>query len=168
MKSGAPGNIGSNLFFPAKEISGVSHVENRQIQALARLAFRRDGELAGDAFDGGGGEIFDDAHAGLGFEDHHQHAMFINVDDEQAEFVALLVNAVEIRLIDQAGDGLVGQERAGGQRGDGGQVEVMPAAVMRDEKAALVNDERRRGLRSGGELLERFVEPQDVVLDELW
>ena len=58
-------------------------------------AFPRDFELARDAFDGGGGVVFHHAHAGLGFENDDQQAMFVHVDDEDAVFFALLVDAVE-------------------------------------------------------------------------
>lgn len=156
----------NSLFFPEK-LFRVCHVEDGQIQSLAGRAFLRDFKLTSHAFNGGGSKIFHHAHTGLGFENHYQHALFINVDDEDAEFVALLINAVKIRFIDQAGDGLISHERAGGKRGDGGQIEVIRIALMRDEKAALVNDQCRRCVRRSVEFSERFVKPLNVVFNEL-
>jgi hypothetical protein len=50
--------------------------------------------------------------------------MFINVRDEHAELVALLIDALEILLVHQIGDGLIRQKRAGSQRANGGQIEA--------------------------------------------
>jgi hypothetical protein len=154
--------------FLAEHAFAVGDIEDGQIETCTGRAVLCDGHLARDAFDGGGSVIFHHAHAGLGFEDHDEHAVVVNVDDEKAEFFTLLVNAVEIGFIHQTGDGLVGHERAGRERGDGGQIEVTRIALMRDEKAALVDDQRRRCIRRSDELAERFVEPPDVVFDELW
>ena len=55
----------------------------------------------------------------------------IHIHDEHAVFLALLVDAVEIFLVNQVGDGLVGHVSAGGQRGDGGQIEL--AAIALDD-----------------------------------
>ena len=40
-------------------------------------------------------------------------------------------------------------------------------ALVGDEKAALVNDQRRRWRRSGDELVEGFIQLLNVLLDEL-
>ena len=154
--------------FLAKNAFTVGDVENGQIKTCTGRAFLRDGQLARDAFDGGGGKIFHHAHAGLRFENHDEHTVGVNVDDEDAEFFALLVDAVEVRFVDESGDGLVGHERAGRKRGDGGQIEVTRIALMRNEKAALVDDQCRHCVRRSDELAERFVEPLNIVLDKLW
>jgi len=52
-------------------------------------------------------KIFHDANAGLGLEDHHEHTIVVNIDDEEAELFPLLVDAIEVRLVHQTGDGLV-------------------------------------------------------------
>lgn len=124
-------------------------------------------QLALDFFHGIGGKIFHDADAGLRFEDDDEQAMFIHIDDEEAEFFALLINAVEIGFVDEAGDGLIGQKCAGAQRGDSGQVKIARVALMRDEKSAFVNDERRRRIRRRDKFVERFVETANVAFDKL-
>ena len=63
-------------------------------------------ELRGDIRAGFRGMILNYAHANFGSEDHHQEAGLVNVRHEHAEVLALLIDAVEIFLVDEVGDGL--------------------------------------------------------------
>ena len=83
-----------------KDFAGVGEVEFGEVEAGAGLAFLGDLKLQGDALDGGGGEVLDGADAHLGFEDDEQQAVFIHAGSEQAEFLALLVDAVEVGFVE--------------------------------------------------------------------
>ena len=124
-------------------------------------------ELARNAFDGLDGVIFHGADADFRFEDHDDEAVFINVDDEKAAMVALLINAVEFFFVDQTGDGLIGHERAGSKRSNGGEIEVVRLALLSDEEAALVNDQRGHRVRGLDEFAKDSVQFLNVFLDKL-
>ena len=155
------------LIFFSKKVLAVGEVEGGKVEAAIGIAVPRGGKLVGDLLDGAGGVIFHDADADAGAEDDDEEAMFVNVHNEHAGFFALLIDAVEIRLVDEAGDGLVGHERAGRERANGGHVELRGIALMRDEKAALVNDQGGGGIRLADEFTQRAVEPLHILLEEL-
>src|SRR5258708_36294354 len=100
-------------------------------------------------------------------EAHRKQAKLIHVLDVHAEFFALLIDAVESGFVDEVGDSLVGHERAGRQRSDGGQVELPAVAQMGDEKSALVYDQRGSGVALLEQLLEDVLELADVFLAQL-
>lgn len=145
----------------------VRDIEHGQIESDTGRAFFRDGDLARDSFDGGNGVVFHNSDADLGFKDDDEQAVFIHVNDEHAEFFALLINAVEIIFVDESGDGLVGHECAGRKRADGREVKIVGVALMRDEKPAFINDQRRRRIRAFDKFAERAVQMADVVLNKL-
>src|SRR6185312_4109214 len=84
--------------FAAEEFAGVGDVEDGEVEAAVWIAFLGGLELPRDARDRADGEIFHRSHADERAEDHHQHAVFIHVEDQHAELFALLIDAVEIFL----------------------------------------------------------------------
>src|SRR6185369_10812196 len=84
-----------------------------------------------------------------------------------AEFLPLLVDAVKIGFVDQVGDGLVGQESAGGQRGDGGEIELAGVAAAADQEPSLIDDQGSGGITLIQQLFQNVVELLDVFLDKL-
>ena len=112
-------------------------------------------------------EVFHRADADLCLKDHCQQGIVVHGHDQQAEPLALMVDAVEIGLLDEAGDGLVGHVGAGGQGGDGGQVKLLRIPLAGDEEPGLINDQRRGGVALFDQLAQLAFEPRDVFLDEL-
>jgi hypothetical protein len=155
------------MSFPLKEVAGIGDVEDGEIQPTAGITFLRHLQLGGDAASRWCGEIFHHAHAEISTEDHNQHAMFINFHDEHAVLLALLVNAVEVILMHQVGDRLVGHEGARRERGNRGKIELARLAVAADEEAALVYDQRRGRAGLGQQFAELVLEPLNVFLDKL-
>jgi cold shock CspA family protein len=151
--------------FPAKERPGVGDVKHGEVHAGIRRTFFGDFQLASEVFDRTGGKIFNHADTGLGFENDNEKGMFVHVSDVDTEIFTLLVNAVEIGFLDEAGNGLIGHERTGGEGGNGGEVEFTRVTIMGDEKTALVYDQRRRGISAGNESAERFVHLLDILFN---
>ncbi|MFO1475451.1 MAG: hypothetical protein U1F98_02225 [Verrucomicrobiota bacterium] len=80
-------------------------------------------------------------------------------------FFTVLIDAVEICFVDQVGDGLAGHVGARGERRDRGEIELPRIALVRDEEAALVDDQGRGGVALLQQFLERFVEEENVLLE---
>ena len=146
----------------------VGNVERREVDAFAGRVFSGDFELMRDEFNRIGSMVFHHTQSRRGFENHDEHAMFVHIGDEEAEIFALLIGAAEVLFVDEAGDGLIGHESAGCQRADAGQVKSTDITLLRDQESALVNDQRRRGVRAGNELAQRCIQFLDVVLGQLW
>src|SRR5437870_4265189 len=85
--------------FFCEYIAGVSEIEHGQIQTTAGIAVLGALELGSDALDRGGGKVLDGADTELGFENNHQHAAFVHGHDEHAEFLPLLIDAVEVGFV---------------------------------------------------------------------
>jgi hypothetical protein len=132
------GNGWLRLGFALKEVGGVGDVEDGEVEAGARIALLSDLHLFGNVFGAGARKVFYHTNADVGSEDDGEEAEFVHVEDEHAVLLSLLVNAVETGFVDKVGNGLVGHECAGGQRGDGGEVELPGVAVAADEEPALV------------------------------
>src|SRR5262245_55527085 len=111
--------------------------------------------------------VFYQSNTDLGLEDDDQHAVKIDAHYEHAELLALLVNAVEVSLMHHIGDRLVRHEGAGSQGRDSGQVELTGVPLTADEKPALINDQRRGGIRPGEQLFESVLQALDIFLDKL-
>src|SRR6266478_3496388 len=156
------------LFDGVEDVGGVGDIEDGEVQAAIGVAFVGGLKLAGDAGAGAKGKVFDGADADFDGEDGNEQAVFIHVQDEDAEFFALLINAVEILLMNKVGNGLVGEIGAGSEGGDGGEVELLGLAEVGDEEAALVNDERGGGFAAAEQIVKRAVELFNVLFDELW
>jgi hypothetical protein len=159
--------VSAVLFF-AEEGAGIGDIEFGEVHSRSGRALFCEMKLAGEIFNGTGGKILDDANAGLRFENRHEQSVFIHIVDEQAEIFSLLVNAVEIRLLDQTGDGLVGHERAGGQGRDGGEVKIGCLALAGDKKSALVREQCRCRIGAVDKSEKNFVKLLNVFFDELW
>lgn len=155
------------LFLPENS-TRVSDIQHGQIQAVVGIAFVGDDELRGGAADGGRGKVFNRTDCDLRFKNHNQQCLLVHTRAKDAVFLTLLINTAEIFLVDKVGDGLIREICAGGKRGNRGQVEFFRLAFMRDEKAAVVNEEG--GARAGcfQKLQQRLVELADVFLEELW
>ena len=146
-----------------EDILCVGNIERREVDTFAGRAFSGDFELARDEFDRIDGVVFHHTQSGRGFKNHDEHAMFIHISDEEAEIFALLVSATKVLFVDEVGDGLVGHESAGCQRADAGQIKSSHVTLLRDKESALVNDQRRRGVRAGDELAERGIQFLDIL-----
>ena len=72
----------------------------------------RDDQLRGDTADGGTAEIFHSAHAHTGFKDDQEQGFIIHTGSQHAEFFALLVNTVEVFLVDEICNRLIGEVSA--------------------------------------------------------
>src|SRR5205814_2035794 len=103
--------------------------------------------------------------ADLGLENDGQQAKFIDATYKHAESFSLLINAVKMRFVNQIRDGLVGQVRARGQRGNGGEVETAGIALAADEKTAFINNQRCGGIGLLQQFAQLLIEPLNVFLD---
>jgi len=101
-------------------------------------------------------------------EDDDEEGLVFDGLNEEAETFALLVVAVELGFLDEAGDRLVGHEGAGGQGGDGGQVKLAGVSATADEKPGDVDDEGGGGSGLGEQAAQFFIEPEDILFDQLW
>lgn len=154
-------------FLLAEEVLRVGHVEHGQVESAVGIALARGFEPARKAFHRAGRIKFHHPHPHLDLENDDQHAMFIHVHDEHAVFFTLLVNAVEIRFVDETGNGLVCHESTGRKRADGGQIKLLGITLMRNEKTALVNNQRGRRFGVSDEFAERFVQEVNITLNKL-
>src|SRR5260221_2457462 len=101
------------------------------------------------------------------FKDDGEQTTFVHAFDEKAELLSLLIGAAEISLVDEIGNGLVGEVGAGSQRSNCGQVELPGIASVRNQKPALVDDESRGGVGFLEQLFKHGFELLHVFLDEL-
>src|ERR1043166_6002181 len=113
------------------------------------------------------GKIFYDADTYRGFENDYQQTVLVDANNEHAEFFPLLINTVEIRLVNEVGDGLIGHVSARGEGSDGGEVKLPSIALTGDEEPALIDDQRSSGIALFEQFPQRIIEVLDILLDNL-
>lgn len=123
--------------------------------------------LCGDSFDGFCRVVFDGANAEGRLEDYRQKTKLVDVDDDEAGLLTLLVDAGKVVLPDERRDALRGSKGGRGERGEGHGIQLLGASVLRDDKSTLVDHEGGRGIAFNQQLLECVVDFVDVFFDEL-
>jgi hypothetical protein len=153
--------------FFAEQRRGIGHVRQRKVQSGLGCAVAGLLHLLGDLFDGGIGVVFDRSYADLRPEDDGQEAELIDVDDEHAELVPLLIDAAEVGFRHQTGDALRGGERRGGQGREGRGVELFGVARLRDQETAFIDQQARAGFALLEQLAQTAIQLLNVFLDQL-
>ena len=93
-----------------------------------------------------------------GGEDHGEEAEFAHAQDEEAVFVALLVEAGHRVILDDPRDGLGGGKAVGGQRAERGGVDVSRVPLPGDDEAAAVDEERQPRAACRDEVPQRGID----------
>src|SRR5439155_21309580 len=92
--------------------AGVGHIQLGKVQARSRGAFLGFFQLLGDPSGRGDGEVFYRPNSDFRVENDGQKAIFIDVEDEQAVDLTLLIDAAEIGLAHQRSDAPVAANEA--------------------------------------------------------
>ena len=150
-----------------EHVGGVGEIEDGEVDPFVGGPGAGDLELAGDLGDRAHGVVFDGPDADLGVEDHDQEAVLIDVVDEEAVILALLINAGEIGFADQAGDALSGGVGGGSEGTEGGGVECPGITAFGDDESAFIENESRSGLAFPDEVFECDIEVLNILLEQL-
>ena len=106
----------------------------------------------------------DEAERGALVEDHHQDHPLGHDGDVDVVALALVEEDRELLLADQAGQPVGGGHVAGGERGEGGGVEVLDLALRGDLLAVLVDEEDDLGVGVDAELRDDLLDLVELLL----
>src|SRR5207302_10545306 len=108
----------------------------------------------------------DQAEGGALVEEHDQDHALRDVGEEHGLLLALMDEGSEFGFADHFRELVVGAEVGGGERGEGGGVELRGVAHGRHELTGAVHEQRATGVAVAQERLEVLLDLLEVVLGE--